>query len=144
MINLRILAVLLASLLALTPSPLRSAEQSANLGLTGEPSDVGDPLKTHMLQALDVELKRQGVRGKTYTIACDIAVGPRRDDGLRIAVLAWTVTDVDGKVIGTATQGNKVPSFLFWRWHPIWEDAAQGAAVGIARLIVKAAKGDEI
>ena len=90
------------------------------------------------------ELSRNGVAltdapsPDTYTVEGKVALGAGKD-GKQPITIDWSVTDPDGKKLGTVSQKNEVPQgSLDGSWGKTADAAAAAAAQGIVKLLPQA------
>lgn len=105
--------------------------------VVGAPGDGSSALKS----ALQRELSRNGVSltdatsPDTYTVEGKVALGPGKD-GKQPITIDWSVSDPDGKKLGTVSQKNEVPQgSLDSSWGKTADAAAAAAAQGIIKLL---------
>jgi hypothetical protein len=108
--------------------------------VTGAPGDGSSSLRS----ALQRELARNGVAlsdtpsPSTYTVEGKVALGAGAD-GKQPITIDWSVTDPDGKKLGTVSQKNEVPQgSLDSSWGKTADAAAAAAAQGILKLLPQA------
>jgi hypothetical protein len=108
--------------------------------VTGAPGDGSSALKT----ALQRELTRSGVAlvdapsPQTYTVEGKVVMGAG-SDGKQPITIDWSVTDPEGKKLGTVSQKNEVPQgSLDGAWGKTADAAAAAAAQGILKLLPQA------
>ena len=128
-----------------TRTPPRS---TGSIGKTGSikalvPSVVGAPGdgSSALKSALQRELSRNGVAltdaasPETYTVEGKVALGAGKD-GKQPITIDWSVSDPDGKKLGTVSQKNEVPQgSLDSSWGKTADAAAAAAAQGIIKLL---------
>ena len=105
--------------------------------VVGAPGDGSSALKS----ALQRELSRNGVAltdaasPETYTVEGKVALGAGKD-GKQPITIDWSVSDPDGKRLGTVSQKNEVPQgSLDSSWGKTADAAAAAAAQGIIKLL---------
>ena len=91
--------------------------------------------------ALQRELTRHGVAlsetpsPKTYTVEGKVAMGTS-SDGKQPITIDWSVSDPNGKKLGSVSQKNEVPQgSLDGAWGKTADAAAAAAAQGILKLL---------
>ena len=93
----------------------------------------------HLLDRIDAILKKHLHLTGSYRLDGWITLGSEIE-GQRTVVLRWQVADTAGKLVGRGVQSRAVATSAIshWRAAPqIWEEAAAGAARGIAALIAQ-------
>lgn len=105
--------------------------------VSGAPGDGSTTLRT----ALQRELTRSGVAlteaqsPDTYMVEGKVAMGAGKDGKQQITI-DWSVTDPNGKKLGTVSQKNEVPQgSLDGSWGKTADAAAAAAAQGIVKLL---------
>jgi hypothetical protein len=108
--------------------------------VTGAPGDGSQALRN----ALQKELARGGVAladtpsPQTYTVEGKVLMGPGKD-GKQPITIDWSVSDPNGKKLGTVSQKNEVPQgSLDGTWGKTADAAAAAAAQGILKLLPQA------
>jgi hypothetical protein len=109
-------------------------------GVTGAPGDGSSSLRS----ALQRELARNGVAlgdtpsPQTYTVEGKVVLGAG-SDGKQPITIDWSVSDPNGKKLGTVSQKNDVPQgSLDGAWGKTADAAAAAAAQGILKLLPQA------
>ena len=94
--------------------------------------------------ALQRELSRNGVAlsettaPDTYTVEGKVAMGAS-NDGKQPITIDWSVSDPNGKKLGSVSQKNEVPQgSLDGAWGKTADAAAAAAAQGILKLLPQA------
>jgi hypothetical protein len=105
--------------------------------VAGAPGDGSSALRN----ALQKELSRGGIAlaetasPSTYTVEGKVMMGPGKD-GKQPITIDWTVSDPEGKKLGTVSQKNEVPQgSLDGTWGKTADAAAAAAAQGILKLM---------
>ena len=108
--------------------------------VTGAPGDGSSALRN----ALQKELARGGIAladtpsPATYTVEGKVVMGAGKD-GKQPITIDWTVSDPEGKKLGTVSQKNEVPQgSLDGTWGKTADAAAAAAAQGILKLMPQA------
>jgi hypothetical protein len=116
----------------------RAGSLSARVpNVTGAPGDGSSALRN----APQKELTRGGIAladtpsPSTYTVEGKVVMGPGKD-GKQPITIDWSVSDPDGKKLGTVSQKNEVPQgSLDGTWGKTADAAAAAAAQGILKLL---------
>ena len=107
--------------------------------VTGAPGDGSSALRN----ALQKELARGGIAladtpsPATYTVEGKVVMGAGKD-GKQPITIDWTVSDPDGKKLGTVSQKNEVPQGSLDGTGKTADAAAAAAAQGILKLMPQA------
>jgi hypothetical protein len=110
--------------------------------VTGAPGDGSSSLRS----AIQRELAKNGVAlgdtpsPQTYTVEGKVALGAGAD-GKQPITIDWSVSDPNGKKLGTVSQKNEVPQgSLDGAWGKTADAAAAAAAQGILKLLPQATR----